>query len=80
MAEFRVVLEGIDLSKDKHRVINAAIQKAVLPHLADLDLEGDQHAVAIPDMRWRGIWVGPITTDRIRELEPRFEQSFGDGF
>jgi hypothetical protein len=73
MAEFRVVVDGVELSDDLRKEINASIQRAVLPYLADLGIDGDRPVVAIPDRRkWRGIWLGLIE----REI-PEFEEQFG---
>ena len=43
-SEFKVVLDGIQLSEKQERSISAAIQGAVAGHLAELDFEGDAGA------------------------------------
>lgn len=76
MAEFKVVIDDADLSDDKRQAINDSIQRAVLPHLADIHT-AERPVVMIPDRRlWRGIWIGPI------DIGPegpafQFEQHFG---
>ncbi|MDP1846633.1 MAG: hypothetical protein Q8K79_02485 [Solirubrobacteraceae bacterium] len=74
MAEFKVVIDGIRLTEAKSKAINAAIQGAVMPHLADLG--GKSQLVAIPDnIRWRGIYAVP-NPDLVKQL-PEFEKNFG---
>lgn len=73
MAEFKVVIDGVRLSTEKSRAINNAIQSAVLPHLADLG--GKAPVLAIPDLRWRGIYALPVTPDLIKQV-PEFERNF----
>jgi hypothetical protein len=48
MAEFKVVLEGVDLDDEQTARVQSAVQKSVLHALADLDLQGDRAAVLIP--------------------------------
>lgn len=43
-AEFKVVLEGVELSEEHERSIRQGIQKVVATHLAELDLGGDRAA------------------------------------
>jgi hypothetical protein len=75
MAEFKVVIDGVRLTEAKTKAINAAIQSAVIPHLADLG--GKAPVVAIPDnIRWRGIYALPITPELTKQL-PEFEKNFG---
>jgi hypothetical protein len=73
MAEFKVVIDGVDLSEEKRRAINGAIQSAVLPHLADIHT-AERPVAMIPDQRlWRGFWIGPIDIG----ADAQFEQHFG---
>jgi hypothetical protein len=75
VAEFKVVIDGVRLTEAKSKAINAAIQGAVMPHLADLG--GKSQLVAIPDnLRWRGIYAVPITPELVKQL-PEFEKNFG---
>lgn len=41
-AEFKVVLEGVNLSEEQERSIRQGIQSVVASHLAELDFEGDR--------------------------------------
>lgn len=74
MAEFKVVIDGVRLSAEKSKAINASIQSAVLPHLADLG--GKTPVLAIPDLRWRGIYALPATPELVKQV-PEFEKNFG---
>ena len=78
MAEFRVVIDEVELSDEHHQKINAAIQRAVLPHLADFGVDVERPIVAIPDKRfWRGIWIGPIRQEILDEHAPQLKERFG---
>ncbi|MDX6670763.1 MAG: hypothetical protein QOI91_1126 [Solirubrobacteraceae bacterium] len=78
MAEFRVVIDEVELSEEQHKAINASIQRAVLPHLADLGLNADRPVIAIPDKRhWRGIWIGPIDRGVLEQQIPQLDKYFG---
>lgn len=74
MAEFKVVIDGVRLSAEKSKAINASIQSAVLPHLADLGAKTP--VLAIPDLRWRGIYALPATPELVKQV-PEFEKNFG---
>jgi hypothetical protein len=77
VAEFKVVIDGVRLTDEKSKAINAAIQSAVMPHLADLG--GKAPVVAIPDnIRWRGIYALPITPELQKQV-PEFDKNFGPG-
>lgn len=43
-AEFKVVLEGVELTEEQERSIRRGIQTVVASHLAELDFEGDRAA------------------------------------
>lgn len=43
-SEFKVVLDGIELSEKQEQSIGSAIQRVVAGHLAELDFEGDVRA------------------------------------
>ncbi|MFE1839621.1 hypothetical protein [Streptomyces sviceus] len=81
--EFRVVLDGIELSDQQKRRISAAVQKAALGALAQADVRlGDALVLGHsgPRLRpeWLGIWV--IDGSRAAELGPALErQLFRDG-
>jgi hypothetical protein len=74
MAEFKVVIDGVRLTDAKSKAINAAITSAVLPHLADIG--GKAPVVAIPDLKWRGIYALPATPELVKQV-PEFETNFG---
>jgi hypothetical protein len=75
MAEFKVVIDGADLSEQKRQAISADIQRAVLPHLADLGSENTP-VVVIPDRRhWRGFVIRPVAIEDLGEnVMAGFEQ------
>jgi hypothetical protein len=75
VAEFKVVIDGVRLTEAKSKAINAAIQSAVMPHLADLG--GKSQLLAIPDnIKWRGLYALPITPELMKQV-PEFEKNFG---
>ena len=55
MAQFRVVLDRVDLSADQHAELDRALQRTTLDFLAGLDAKGDALA---------GIWIREILEDR----------------
>jgi len=59
MAEFHVVIEGLDFDEATTRAINDDIQKVVLGHLADVDLtsRGKQSGLVAfrPHPDWWGL-------------------------
>jgi hypothetical protein len=78
MTEFRVVLDGVELSEEQEHQINASIQKAVLPHLAGFGVAEKRPIVAIADkLRWRGIWIGPLAQDVIDRELPQVNEELG---
>jgi hypothetical protein len=70
MAEFRVVIDG-KLSAEKQRAINAAIQQAVLPHLADLGGNSGPVGAIIPHREWWGLVARRLDAGLIREQFPQ---------
>jgi hypothetical protein len=44
MAEFKVILEGIELSEEVSKQIQSGIQSLVLEHLATIDTRGSEAA------------------------------------
>lgn len=58
--EFRVVIEGIELSDEHVQRLNRAMQSAALQELAKLPIEVD-FGVRIPRKEWLGIWIGPLS-------------------
>ncbi len=81
--EFRVVLDGIELTDQHKRQISAAVQKAALGALAETDVRmGDAIVLGHSGLRlrpeWLGIWV--LDGARASELGPALErQIFRDG-
>lgn len=59
MEEFRVVLNGVELSDAQRESLNNAIQQATLRAVADFDFGGDRTAALIP-----------INPDKIGKLPP----------
>lgn len=70
MAEFRVVIDG-KLPAEKQRAINAAIQQAVLPHLADLGGDSGPVGAIIPHRDWWGLVARRLDRGLIREQFPQ---------
>ena len=62
MAEFKVQLEGIKLSKEATARIDSGIQQLLLQELATIDQKGD----LVLDRR---IKIGPMINGRIARLE-----------
>lgn len=65
--EFKVVLEGLDISPEHAVRVNQAVQRAAMHALADLGIEGDIR-VFLPGLGRRppfpwGIWIGPFLDD-----------------
>ena len=70
MAEFRVVIDG-KLTAEKQRAINAAIQQAVLPHLADAGGNRAPIGMVIPHRDWWGLVARPLPDLVIDEQFPQ---------
>jgi hypothetical protein len=63
MAQFRVVLDGVDLPDDQRDELDRALQKTTLAFLADLDNRGDFAAFYVPKILrppLAGIWIRPV--------------------
>jgi hypothetical protein len=66
MAQFRVVLDRVDLSADQHAELDRALQRTTLDFLAGLDAKGDAEAYYIPKIfrpPLAGIWIREIVED-----------------
>ena len=72
MAEFKVVLDGLDLDEATTTRINDDIQKVVLGHLADIDLtvKGGLRGVAAfrPRPDWYGIWIKVLDQQKLLDI------------
>ncbi len=60
MAEFRVIIEGLDLDEKTTRQINDSIQKVVLDHLADIDITTGRNGRGVIGFRPRPDWYGLV--------------------
>ena len=74
MAEFRVVIEGLELDDETTVMINNSIQKAVLDHLADIDITTREPRGLVafrPRPEWRGLVVDIVAQKDLGTL-PNF--------
>jgi hypothetical protein len=69
--EFKVVIEGVQLPAEQRESITRSIQRAVLSHLGDLDLAGDEKAAFIVHGHTQGIWAVPRPLDSLQSVVPR---------
>lgn len=81
MAEFTVVIEGLEMDAKATRAMNDAIQRAVLDHLAGLDLTTARNQRAVVGYRPRPDWYGIIAQivsqkDLARQF-PAIEETMG---
>lgn len=60
MAEFHVVIEGLELDAKATKAINDSIQRVVLDHLAGLDLTTGRSPRAVVGFRPRPDWYGLV--------------------
>ena len=58
MAEFRVVIEGLDLDEAATKEINDSIQRVVLGHLAGYDLSSGSNPMGVLAFRPNPNWYG----------------------
>ena len=66
MAQFRVVLDQVELDDKQHAQLDRALQKTTLQFLADIDNRGDKHAYFIPRILrppLAGIWISTLPED-----------------
>jgi hypothetical protein len=71
MAQFRVVLDEVELDERQHRALDRALQKTTLQFLADHDSGGDRAAYYIPKILrppLAGIWI--------RKFDEQFAKKF----
>jgi hypothetical protein len=72
MAEFHVVIDGLELSDEASTAINNDIQKAVLQRLADEDLTvrgGHRGVIAFrPNPEWLGLVARIVPAAELRKI------------
>lgn len=77
MAQFRVVLDQLELDEDQHQALDKALQKTALQFLANVDFKGDRVAYYMPRVLrppLGGIWIRRIDDPGILE---RFNETAG---
>jgi hypothetical protein len=80
MAEFRVVVEGLELDERATQRLNDQIQRVVLDHLADHDLTTSKPRAVVafrPHPDWYGLIAHILDRDQvvvIPEVQRSFEQ------
>jgi hypothetical protein len=77
MAEFRVELEGLELSKEQSQRLSSGVQRLVLQELAGLDFKGDDAFAVIRDPEWLGIWLRQLRRPDFERLDPGILEKFG---
>jgi len=78
--EFRVVIDGADLSQDAVQRINAAVQKAALTELATVDLAGDYRfrlPLPHPQPPWWGLWLQRLSKEQLDRAGLETPAEFG---
>jgi hypothetical protein len=72
VAEFHVIIEGLELDAQTTRSINDDIQKVVMNHLADQDLTvaGKHRGVVAyrPHPEWRGLVAQVVAAGDLRKI------------
>lgn len=71
MAEFKVVIDGLDLDEKLTQRINDEIQKVVLNSLADIDLTRSRQRGLVAgrlNPEWYGLWIKVLDFDRFTEI------------
>ena len=79
MGEFRVELDGLELSDEQTRRISSGVQQLILKELASADFKGDAH-VYIRDPEWYGIWIRQLRNADIGRLDDKITERFGRKF
>lgn len=76
MAEFHVVIEGLELDREATQAINGAIQQVVLDHLASVDITSGRSRRAVigfrPKPDWYGIVAEVVAQDELMKV-PAFK-------
>lgn len=78
--EFRVVVDGVELSAETQSRVNAAIQKAAMAELAGLDFGGDfRFRFPGGPIRplWWGIWIERVLPEQLERGGIETPQEFG---
>lgn len=72
MAQFRIVLDDVELSEEQQQSLDVALQKATLAFLADIDGGGDEVAYYTPRIfrpPLAGIWIRKLADiSQIKEI------------
>ena len=72
MAQFRIVLDDVELSEEQHQSLNVALQRTTLAFLADIDRRGDEIAYYSPRIfrpPLAGIWIRELgDISQIKEI------------
>jgi hypothetical protein len=89
MAQFRVVLDQVELNDKQHAQLDRALQKTTLQFLADIDNRGDARAFFIPRILrppLAGIWISTLPDDLgvleqsgIRDRVKKLNSEIGEG-
>jgi len=79
MNEFRVEMDGLELSEEQAQRISSGVQQLVLKELAGTDFKGDSH-IFIRDPEWLGIWLRQLRRDDIGRLDEGVIERFGRKF
>jgi hypothetical protein len=70
MAQFRVVLDQVELNDKQLAQLDRALQKTTLQFLADIDNRGDARAFYIPRILrppLAGIWISTLPDDVLEQ-------------
>jgi hypothetical protein len=89
MAQFRVVLDQVELNEKQHGQLDRALQKTTLEFLAGIDTGGDRQAYYIPRILrppLAGIWISTLPDDigileqsGIRDRVKKLNDEIGQG-
>ncbi|MBE1551829.1 hypothetical protein GGC64_005916 [Mycobacterium sp. OAS707] len=68
LGRFEVNIDGLDLRDEERTAIAADIQKAVLPHIAALDLGARVPAMVLRPPGWLGLILKPLEPEELDEF------------
>jgi hypothetical protein len=68
LGRFEVNIDGVDLTEQERTAIAGDIQKAVLPHIAALDLGGRVPTAVLRPPEWLGLILKPIELEMLGDL------------